>query len=70
MGIKRLLFLAACLFSAGMVLANPAFAEKVTFRLAGQYAPDHTTTILINEFVKMVNERTKGEVTIKVYPAN
>ena len=70
MSIKRLLFLAVCIFSAGVIFGGQAFAEKVTFKLAGQYAPDHTTTILINEFAKMVNERTNGDVTIKVYPAN
>ena len=70
MSLRKLLVVGACLFSMSLVLANPAFAEKVTFKLAGQYAPDHTTTVLINEFAKMVEERTKGEVAIKVYPAN
>ena len=70
MKLKKLLFVAACVLSVGLVFSGPAAAEKITFKLAGQYAPDHTTTVLINEFAKMVNERTNGEVTIKVYPAN
>ena len=70
MGAKRL-----CLFLVGICIvsfmfAGAAQAEKVKLRLAGQYAPEHTTTVLMNEFAKTVNERSNGEIEVKVYPAS
>ncbi len=69
MKMKKLMFLAACVLSVGLVFSGAASA-KTTFKLAGQYGPDHVTTKLIYEFAQMVGERSNGEVEIKVYPAN
>ncbi len=68
--MKKLSFLASCLCLASLLLAGTVQAEKVTLRAAGQYAPEHTTTVLLKEFAQMVNERSGGEITIKVYPAS
>ena len=70
MGAKRL-----CLFLVGICIvsfmfAGAAQAEKVKLRLAGQYAPEHTTTVLMKEFAKIVKDRSNGEIEIRVYPAS
>jgi len=43
---------------------------KVRLRMAGQYAPDHSTTQLQYKFAEMVKERSNGEIDIRVFPAN
>ena len=70
MGAKRL-----CLFLVGICIvsfmfAGAAQAEKVKLRLAGQYAPEHTTTVLMKEFAQIVKDRSNGEIEIRVYPAS
>ena len=70
MKMKRLFIFAAGLCVAGLMFAGAAQAEKVKLRLAGQYAPEHTTTVLMNEFAKIVKERSNGEIEVKVYPAS
>lgn len=68
--MKKLL--SAALF--GLVItclaSAPADAASVTLKAAGQYASEHTTTKLLQEFAKMVGERSKGDIRIRVYPAN
>ena len=70
MKMKRLFMFAAGLCVAVLMFAGAAQAEKVKLRLAGQYAPEHTTTVLMNEFAKIVKERSNGEIEVKVYPAS
>lgn len=38
--------------------------------MAGQYAPDHSTTKLQYKFKEIVEAESNGEIEIKVYPAN
>ena len=44
--------------------------KKVTLKMAGQYAPDHSTTKLQYKFKEIVESKSNGEIEIKVYPAN
>ena len=70
MKMKRLFLLTVGLCVAGLMFAGVAQAEKVKLRLAGQYAPEHTTTVLMKEFAKIVKDRSNGEIEVKVYPAS
>lgn len=45
-------------------------ASQVILRMAGQYAPDHSTTVLQYKFKEIVEAESKGEIEIKIYPAN
>lgn len=45
-------------------------SQKVILRMAGQYAPDHSTTVLQYKFKEIVEAESKGEIEIKIYPAN
>jgi TRAP-type C4-dicarboxylate transport system substrate-binding protein len=56
--------------SAALCLAPAAASADVTLKMAGQYAIEHTTTELMQEFAKAVEERTGGEVKVRVFPAN
>jgi len=50
--------------------ASTAPAQKaVTLRLADNQAADYPTVLGDNEFAKLVNERTNGRITVKVYPS-
>lgn len=68
--MKKLLY--AALIALVIACAVPASADaaSVTLKAAGQYAAEHTTTKLLQEFAKMVGERSKGDIRIRVYPAN
>ena len=70
MRMKRLFLFVAGLCIASFISMGVAQAEKVKLRLAGQYAPEHTTTVLMKEFAKIVNERSNGEIEVRVYPAS
>lgn len=70
MGMKRLCLFVVGLCITALMLSGVAQAEKVKLRLAGQYAPEHTTTVLMKEFAKIVKDRSNGEIEVKVYPAS
>jgi TRAP-type C4-dicarboxylate transport system substrate-binding protein len=53
----------------GLFLAAPASA-KVVLKMAGQHSKEFLTTKLMAEFAKNVEERTKGEVQVRLSPAN
>ena len=70
-------FLAAVIVLA--IICMPLFAggskegtggKKVSLKMAGQYAPDHSTTKLQYKFKELVEAKSKGELEIKIYPAN
>ena len=67
--MKKLLSLAAFILSLSLIF-GPAAQAEITLKMAGQYAPEHTTTKLQQEFADRVAERTKGEVKVRVFPAN
>ena len=70
MGMKRLCLFVVGLCVTALMFSGVAQAEKVKLRLAGQYAPEHTTTVLMKEFAKIVKDRSNGEIEVKVYPAS
>ncbi len=59
--------LALPLFAGG---SKEEGAKKVTLKMAGQYAPDHSTTKLQYKFKELVEKQSNGEIEVKVYPAN
>ena len=70
MSMKRLSLFTVGLCIISLVCVGTAWAEKVKLRLAGQYAAEHTTTVLMKEFAKIVKDRSGGEIEIRVYPAS
>lgn len=48
----------------------PSAFAKVTIRLSGQYALEHTTTKLMQEFKEIVEKESNGEIKVRLYPAN
>lgn len=68
------LVLASLVFFAGGNQATmdvfASGASQVKLRMAGQYAPDHSTTVLQYKFKEIVEAESKGEIEIKIYPAN
>lgn len=60
-------------FAGGNQATMDVFASgtsQVKLRMAGQYAPDHSTTVLQYKFKEIVEAESKGEIEIKIYPAN
>lgn len=66
--MNRILLSVVCAIGL-LFTAGPAEAAK-TLRMAGMFAPDHFMTKMQREFAKNVEERTNGELKIRVYPAN
>ncbi|WP_454020017.1 TRAP transporter substrate-binding protein [Azospirillum sp. Marseille-Q6669] len=52
----------------GLTLAGPA-AAKTTLRLGHGLAKGHPVDVSLDEFAKLVRERSKGDLDIKVFPA-
>ena len=52
----------------GLTLTGPA-AAKTTLRLGHGLAKGHPVDVSLDEFAKLVRERSKGELDIKVFPA-
>jgi len=67
--VKKILFSIVCLLSISLLSIQDATA-KITIKFSSQYASNHTTTILMEEFADKVAERTKGEIEVRVFPAN
>ena len=62
------LLAAAVAAVVGLSLAGPA-AAKTTLRLGHGLAKGHPVDVSLDEFAKLVRERSKGEMDIKVFPA-
>jgi tripartite ATP-independent transporter DctP family solute receptor len=58
-------FAVAALVGTGAAAAD----QKFTFNLSHQMAADHTLNLVANKFAESVKEKTKGNVTIKVFPS-
>lgn len=54
--------------SLGAALARPA-AAKTTLRLGHSQAKGHPVDVSLQEFAKLVSERSGGDLVIKVFPA-
>jgi len=66
--MKRFTFLTFVLvLGLAVFCAGPALA-KTTFKLATVTPPKHAYNEGAREFARLINERTNGEVEIKVYP--
>lgn len=52
----------------GLALAGPA-AAKTTLRLGHGLAKGHPVDVSLEEFAKLVRERSKGDLDVKVFPA-
>ena len=60
----------AALGIAGLFgVSSQAAEQKFTFNLSHQMAADHTLNLVANKFSELVKEKTKGNVTIKVFPS-
>jgi tripartite ATP-independent transporter DctP family solute receptor len=55
----------SCAFAASLVLAVPAFARD--FRVAETQVPDYPTVQGINQMGKLLDERSKGRLKLKVF---
>lgn len=55
--------------SGGDKKAGGAAGQKVELKLAYQLPSDHHLSKSIEKFAKEVNERSKGSIDVKVYPA-
>lgn len=67
--MKKLLCLVATIITLSLFCGGPVQAG-VTLKFAGQYPMEHPTSILMQELADAVKDRTKGEVIIKLFPAN
>ncbi len=67
--MKRHLTVAAALCFALALAANAAMAATVTLKGGLVAAPNTTQVRELNEWARLVKERTNGEVIIEVYPA-
>lgn len=54
--------------AAGVLLALPAFAAQVTIRFPVEYAADITPGLANQEFAKLIEERSNGEIKVEYYP--
>lgn len=45
-------------------------AAPLVFRFAGQQAPDHPATKVMQQMAEEIKDKTNGRVDVKVYPAN
>jgi tripartite ATP-independent transporter DctP family solute receptor len=69
--MKKFVFMAMCLFVAGIVFAGgsgEASAGSVDLRLGNSYPPDHPSNIASTKFADLVKERTAGKVTVSLFP--
>lgn len=51
------------------LLTFAGFAEALTLRLAGQNPVDHQNSIQMNNFKKIIEQKTNGKIKVKTYPA-
>lgn len=54
---------------AGLFGSAHAADQKFTFNLSHQMAADHTLNLVATRFSELVKEKTKGNVTVKVFPS-
>ncbi|MDL2227218.1 TRAP transporter substrate-binding protein DctP [Deltaproteobacteria bacterium OttesenSCG-928-M10] len=66
--MKKVLCLVAMIITLSL-FCGPVQAA-VTLKFSGQYPMEHPTSIIMQEFADAVKERTKGEVIVKLFPAN
>lgn len=68
--MKKLVPVLAALGLAGLFGGSAQAADqKFTFNLSHQMAADHTLNLVANKFADLVKDKTKGNVTIKVFPS-
>lgn len=60
----------ATLLGAALVAGAPTIAGATTLKLAHFAADSHPGHIAAQQFAERVKERTGGEVTVEIYPAN
>lgn len=68
--MKKLAWVVLIGLMAGLLHSSQADAGTVRLKLSGQYAVEHMTTKLMRDFAKKVEERSNGEIKIRVYPAS
>jgi C4-dicarboxylate-binding protein DctP len=61
--------LLASALALGFALATPASAQEVTIRFPIEYSLEITPGLANQEFKKLVEERTKGRVEVKLFPS-
>lgn len=67
--MKTLTHVFACLATAAFCGGTLAADQKFTFNLSHQMAADHTLNLVALKFSELVKEKTKGNVTIKIFPS-
>ena len=67
--MKTLTHVFACLATAAFCGDALAADQKFTFNLSHQMAADHTLNLVALKFSELVKEKTKGNVTIKIFPS-
>jgi len=63
----RVVFIISVLIAILVMVTTPCSAETVKLRLAHHFAPKDTWSISTDEFAKRVEERSNGELVIKVF---
>jgi len=53
----------------GLFFASSVFAAPIVLRYAGNFPAKHYMTTMMNEWAKLVEQRTNNRVKIEVYPA-
>ncbi|MGA9173244.1 MAG: TRAP transporter substrate-binding protein DctP [Thermoactinomyces sp.] len=69
--LKAALLTMAVIVILGMAGCGSSQSDSnhMVLKLADNQAPDYPTVIGDNEFAKLVKERTKGRIEVKVYPS-
>jgi tripartite ATP-independent transporter DctP family solute receptor len=67
--MKRFVLIGICFFIVLAVTPSSSALAEITLKLAVVTPPHHAYAIGANEFSRLVNEGTNGEVIIKVYPS-
>ena len=57
------------IFLGVMIGSSSAWSEQIVLRYAGQLPVTHHLTKADYRFAKLVEEKTKGQVKVEVYPA-
>lgn len=63
-------FIAAAAIAMTTLAAAPAMAQEIKARMGHVFAANSTMDQAAQEFAKLVGERTKGKISITVFPAN
>ena len=58
------------ILAAIFIFTFTSFAEALSIRLAGQNPPEHQNSIQMDNFKKIIEEKTNGNIQIRTYPAS